>query len=421
MDTKNYLLKSFLCLFIASAFTVVIQHKLYSRYQRRYAIAATKHLVTQELVSLVQEEIKMVDKDFDTHGNQNGYRKGDTHVTEENGNKRAEHMDIITAQHTPVKKNRSEHYHIEHSFVKANSSAALRTQKESKKAGITKKHDLERKVVKPNSLEVDRRFVKTLGCRKLPDVLIIGFEKCGTVTFKSFLGIHPQIFVPNLHQNYNLFNKGTNLNVAQFTRNQKCTPTDKLRLEKLSTWGTALKTFQVIPRVKLIAIVREPVERTMSHFVHRIAICKEKRPYDFDKTVAAIMNGKGPIKQSASILFRQSQYIDRLRPWSLKYGIDNIHIVDGDNFVKNPVLELQKIEHFLELKPYITDEKFVYNPARKFYCLKDKAGSASCMSKNKGRAHPSMSEVTRTRLQHYYRPYNEDLFKLLGHRFSWNY
>ena len=308
----------------------------------------------------------------------------------------------------------------ENTIMKINSSGTLNSLQKQTKRGDKKRNVPELSIVKTRNSVLDRRNATATRCRKLPDILIIGFEKCGTVTLKSFLGIHPQILVPSLYKNYNLFNKGTNLKVTQYTRNQKCTPAGKLRLEKLSTWGTALKTYRVIPKVKLIAIVREPVERTMSHFVHRIAIGKEKKPYNFDKTIADMMSGKGPIKQTASVLFRQSQYIDRLRPWISKYGIRNIHIVDGGAFAKHPAMELQKVERFLGLKPYITEKNFVYNPAGTFYCLKDR-GKVSCMSKNKGRAHRSMSDETRTSLQRYYQPYNEDLFQTIGRRFPWDY
>ena len=397
----------------------VVQQEMETDLDIQEMNSVTKHVIPK--MDDVKQETK---RDLDIQVTQAQYRNEDIHKFAQENDKRnqseVKHMDIIKTRPAPSIITKLGQRNSEHTITLANSSNVLNSLKDAEREDEKKRHDSESNLVKTNDLDVDRGYVKAMRCRKLPDVLIIGFEKCGTITLKSFLGIHPQIFVPSLHQNYNLFNTGTNLNVAQYTRNQKCTPGEKLRLEKLSTWGTALKTYRVIPKVKLIAIVREPVDRTMSHFVHRIAIGKEKKPYNFDKTITAIMNGKGPIKQSASVLFRQSQYIDRLRPWISKYGMSNIHIVDGDAFAKHPALELQKVELFLGLKPYITEANFVYNEAKTFYCLKDK-GKVSCMSKNKGRAHRSMSEVTRTRLQRYYQPFNEDLFKTLGRRFSWSY
>ena len=53
---------------------------------------------------------------------------------------------------------------------------------------------------------VQKMYEKLLGCRKLPDILTIGFEKCGTATLNTYLGIHPQIFKAE-DGNYELFNK----------------------------------------------------------------------------------------------------------------------------------------------------------------------------------------------------------------------
>ena len=272
----------------------------------------------------------------------------------------------------------------------------------------------------PNTTRKRIDYENLLGCRKLPDILIIGFEKCGTVTLKSYLGIHPQIFFPNLLVNYKLFDKSKRISVKTYTRNRQCTPHGKLRLEKLATTGVASRAYEVVPDIKLIAIVKEPVERSMSHYVHRIAEGIEKKPYNFDSMIGSIMDYDRPFTLKSSVLFRQSRYIDRLEPWIAHYGIDKIHVIDGDAFVKNPAAELQKVETFLGLKPFISENHFAYNPVKKFYCLKQ-PGNEGCMTSNKGRPHPEMSNATRTRLQEYYKPYNQKLFATIGRTFPWNY
>ena len=86
----------------------------------------------------------------------------------------------------------------------------------------------------------------------------------------------------------------------------------------------------------------------------------------------------------------------------LRFGEDT-YCLDGDNFVKNPTEELQKVEQFLGLKSYISPNKFVYNRVKQFFCLKQ-VDQDSCISSNKGRSHPNMLQATRNRLQEYYRP-----------------
>ena len=266
---------------------------------------------------------------------------------------------------------------------------------------------------------VDIMYERLLGCKKLPDILTIGFEKCGTVTLNHFLGIHPQVFKTR-EENYKQFNEESTISVQEYTKNKECTPRGQFRLNKLANNGTAGKAFEVIPNTKLLAIVKEPVERTMSHFLMNVMRSKENNQSNFDDTVAAIMNNNNQYSVETSELFSWSRFVERLKPWIAIYGLDKIHVIDGDNFVKNPVEELQNIETFLGLQPFITEKHFVYSTDKRFYCLKEN-DDVNCMPDRKGVPHPQMSEVTRKRLQQYYKPFNEELFITIGRNFSWNY
>ena len=279
---------------------------------------------------------------------------------------------------------------------------------------VTEKEDLTKnKIVKERPRE----------CRLYPDILIIGFEKCGTMTLRSYLGTHPQVYISNSNLSIPYFNSVKYESLETFTKNMSCTPKGKLRLEKISTYGLAVKAYEILPNIKLLAMVREPVDRAMSHHVHRIARSKEKST-DFDALIESMLDDRSD-KVSAvkkSVLFRQSTYIDRLQQWLQTYGRDKILVIDGDNFITNPTIEINRVEKFLNISSYFTKDHFVFNPVKQFYCLKTaKNDTSGCMNSDKGRPHPRMSEVTRTRLQDYFRPFNEKLFHVLGQNFSWNY
>ena len=251
-------------------------------------------------------------------------------------------------------------------------------------------------------------------CRKLPDILIIAFEKCGTMTLRQFLAIHPNIYITNKRGNNKLF-ISPNDNVTALSQNFTCTPNNKLRLEKLATPSRADLVYKHIPDVKLIAIVREPVERSLSHYLHLIATKKisGKIP-DFDTFV---MNEHPLTEKQHGV--RISYYTDTIRQWIKIFGPDRILFLDGDEFAKNPVNELQKAEKFLGLDPFITKDMFEYNESRTFYCVKASSDDG-CMYPGKGRPHPVMSDETRAYLQVAFEAPNEKFFQLIGRRFPWN-
>ena len=57
-----------------------------------------------------------------------------------------------------------------------------------------------------------------------------------------------------------------------------------------------------------------------------------------------------------------------MNPWRKVFKDDNIHYVDGENLVKNPQKEMDKILDFLEAPEQIFN--FEYDEAKGFGCLK---------------------------------------------------
>ena len=281
--------------------------------------------------------------------------------------------------------------------------------------GVDRNHDATAKL-DTHGVDTSNMRKRLEDCRLYPDIILVGFEKCGTMTLRWFFGAHPEIFLTHDLHSIPYFDTEPLVSFDTYTKNMPCTPANQLKLEKISCTASAINVFDKIPNVKLIAIVREPVERAMSQYVHFVAKGWEKSN-TFDNIINTLLVSRGNKTNRNSWLFGNSTYIDLLEPWLQTFGRDKIHIVNGDNFVKHPAYEFNKIEKFLNISQYFRDDQFVYNPRKKFYCLK----GTGCPGKNKGRPHPKMTNTTRRRLQTYFKPFNEKLFLALGQRFSWNY
>ena len=107
-----------------------------------------------------------------------------------------------------------------------------------------------------------------------------------------------------------------------------------------------------------------------------------------------------------------------LRRYLQYFSMEQIHVVDGNTFGKYPWKELALVENFLNIDPYLSDDKFSFNATKGFYCLKTSSGEA-CLGKNKGRTHPDVNSTLIEKLKQFYRPHNEELFKMLDKRFEW--
>ena len=272
--------------------------------------------------------------------------------------------------------------------------------------------------------------ITDVGCRFLPDILIVGFDKCGTMTLRQFLSVHPDIFITRTASNIQYFKTRTNLSTG-LPKKTECTPEGKLRLGKLVSPEYPENVHKCVPNVKLIAIVKEPTERVMSNFVHYVV--QHGTPMsmkEFDKCTRKLVTSMkfteyvspasyDPFCEDVIGIINTSMYVTALKPWVEVFGVENILIIDGDNFVANPVQELKKAEQFFGLKQKITQSNFYYDKEKKFYCIREE-GNAGCMSEKKGRPHPAMANSTRKLLKDFFKPYNEELYKLIGRTFPWD-
>ncbi|CAG5130270.1 unnamed protein product [Candidula unifasciata] len=98
-----------------------------------------------------------------------------------------------------------------------------------------------------------------------------------------------------------------------------------------------------------------------------------------------------------------------------------IHILEGSDFTKDPATEITKLETFLQVPHFITEKNFYFNTTKGFFCMRPlHTSKGSCLGDNKGRQYPRLDPFVEKRLYEYYREHNEQLFQLLGRRYSWN-
>ena len=111
-------------------------------------------------------------------------------------------------------------------------------------------------------------------------------------------------------------------------------------------------------------------------------------------------------------------YAEHLKRYLRHFSMDQIHVIDGDTFGKYPWKELSLVEKFLNIDPYLSEDRFSFNAEKGFYCLKTSSGEA-CLGKDKGRTHPDVNPTSIEKLKQFYRPHNEELFKMLNKKFEW--
>lgn len=270
----------------------------------------------------------------------------------------------------------------------------------------------------------DKRSRCADGSRKnLPDCLIAGFPKCGTYALLQMLHLHPGIAARTLYPpEVNFFNLNYDKGLDWYRKRMACSRPDQLTLEKSPGYvynpHIPGRVRAMSDSVRLIFIVRNPVVRTLSAYLQDRSRGR-LNDTPFEETV---MSRDGNVINSNVTCVKKSFYYDYLAGWYDLFPAKNIHIVDGDRLITDPLAELRRIERFLDVGEKIPDDVLEFNEAKGFYCMKKRTaadvGRHVCMGAGKGRRHPAVSLRVQTALRQLFAPHNEKLFKLIGRQFS---
>ena len=111
----------------------------------------------------------------------------------------------------------------------------------------------------------------------LPTFIVIGAMKCGTNSLHRYLKLHPQICMsstkePNYFVEEKNYAEGIDWYQSLFKDSTKALGECSTNYSKRPFFqGVAQRIQAVLPDVKLIYLLRDPVERIISHYRHNFA------------------------------------------------------------------------------------------------------------------------------------------------------
>ena len=266
--------------------------------------------------------------------------------------------------------------------------------------------------------------------RRLPQALIIGVRKCGTRALLEFLDNHSHIQA--VHREVHFFDRDENYQQgldwyrSRMVRSYK----GQITIEKSPGYfiaeAAAMRARHMNSSLRLILVVRDPVERMVSDYTQLLSYHQEEHngsdseTKDFPSFEEQALDSKGQPNMDYKAL-RISVYRVHLARWLKHFNMSQILVLDGERLVSQPLKELAKVEHFLGLPPELNENMFYFNTTRGFYCMKRNAsGGGHCLAQSKGRRHPSVNAKVIHRLRTYFRPHNQRFYNITGIDFGWS-
>jgi hypothetical protein len=249
--------------------------------------------------------------------------------------------------------------------------------------------------------------------RHLPTTLIVGAQKAGTTQLYSYLVTHPRCFEA-ARKEVDYFSKHPERSVqwyrSRFPLTFRVTRKQGHVMEAspsyLPTPNALRKMKQVVPKARVIVILRDPVSRAFSHYQHRKTRHLESR--DFAECVAEELNANDFSARFGSALqpdaapmlgyVARGYYALQIELLLKLFARNRVLFIDSADLFQDTSATCNRVFDFMGLDEFDVRPTKVYN--RGFYREK-------------------ISPRVAQQLREHYQPHDALLAQILEREFSW--
>jgi hypothetical protein len=251
--------------------------------------------------------------------------------------------------------------------------------------------------------------------RGLPSVLIIGAQKGGTTSLFNYLMQHPEVRMPfgkEIHYFDLHYDRGIRWYRGRFPYSYR------LRGGAMTLDASPYylvhplvpqRAAQLLPQIKLIALLRNPIHRTLSHYQHEVRAGRESLslPEAIEREAERLAGEEERLQNDPSYYSYnhhrysyalRGRYIEQLRRWMQHFPRSQLLVLQSESFFRDPGSATATVCEFLGLPPHRLDR---YHPFLR------------------GEYERAMPDELRNKLATYFEPYNRELYQWLGEDFDW--
>ncbi|MBL8754693.1 MAG: sulfotransferase domain-containing protein [Planctomycetes bacterium] len=244
-----------------------------------------------------------------------------------------------------------------------------------------------------------------------PDFLIVGTTKAGTTSLYEYMCQHPRV-LPAIWKEpeYYLFpERGMDWYLSHFPR----TPDRPARFVTgeasscyLSIWNAKDLIHASFPAARLFVLLRDPVDKAISHCHHDRKIGREQRTVDqaLNEELDILEPRPDPFHGAEEYWRTQSGYVwlglyaYMLENWFSKFPREQMLVVQSEQFWREPGPIMDQAFAHVGLPAHALGNYPVHL---------------------EGKYDKSKPEPVRVRLQRFFARHNDRLFDLVGRRFDW--
>jgi hypothetical protein len=266
------------------------------------------------------------------------------------------------------------------------------------------------------------RFV-TSPLRDLPDFVIIGAQKAGSTSLHHYLAQHPQIITGMSRKEQQFFDRNYHRGTLWYRTNfpirglneRRSRRNGKQRLIGESTPNYIFhplvpqRMASLLPDAKLIAILRNPVDRAISHYYHNVrkgfehldmeeAFLKEEVRLAGERERMLNDESYRGVPYLRFSYLSRGRYAEQLECWLQCYPPERLLVLRSEDLFSVPQETIERVFTFLGCAPYRINVERKYNQF----------------------PHPGVEGRIGRWLLEYFEPHNARLSTVLGFDPAWD-
>lgn len=261
----------------------------------------------------------------------------------------------------------------------------------------------------------------TVALRPLPDFLVIGAQKAGTTALYAYLRWHPEITGPSFKE-VSFFDRHYARGPAWYRAHLPARPRQwpaRLRHGRWPSVGEASPSYlfhpfapervaSLMPQARLIAVLRNPVDRAFSHYQHEVALGREPLTFE-DALDAEEERMRGELERMAAdpsyfshawwnhTYVSRGRYAEQLERWYASFPRQQVLVLLSEELSQEPDETYARALDFLGVRPH----------------------RLSSFPRIFSREYEEMASSTRARLETELAEPNRALAELLGRKLPW--
>jgi hypothetical protein len=191
-----------------------------------------------------------------------------------------------------------------------------------------------------------------------PNLIVIGAMKCGTSALHQYLSLHPDVFMSH-EKELDFFiadrnwTKGVGWYESMFPSEAAVRGESSPDYTNYPTLpGVPEKMHAIVPDAKLIYMVRDPVERIVSQYIHNRWTGIETRP------LSEALTSTNGSRMDDTRYIRRSKYFMQLQQYLPYFSKSNMLVLTQEDLFQRRQATLQRIFRFLGVDDRFESEGF---------------------------------------------------------------